>query len=58
MRNILAKFEELFDSLAYLVKSAVALITSNRYLFIGVILLALTYGRSFRLGKVFSTTSK
>ena len=58
MTNILAKFEELFDSLAYFVKSGIALITSNRYLFIITIVLLLTTGRSFRVGKLFSTTSK
>ena len=58
MTGILAKFEELFDSFAYLLKSAIALITSNRYLFIATILLVLTTGRSFRVGKLFSTSSK
>lgn len=58
MKNILTAFEELLNAAIYYVKAAVAVITSNRYLLTATILLALTVGRSFRVGKLFSFTSK
>jgi len=58
MSGILNTLSSIFSALAYYLKTAVSVLTSNVYLMVGSLILLLTIGKSFNIGKLISYRSK
>ena len=58
MKNILDNITSLLAAVVYYVKAAVSVLVSNKYLMAGSLLLLLTAGKSFNIGKLISYKSK
>ena len=58
MNNFLNDVYATLSSLFYLIRAGIATITASPILLAGSILLLLTAGKSFRLGKLFEFKSK